>query len=111
MPEHLVPFGLAMPLGLITAELFSNSLKFAHPAGLPSKIEIVCSRDRADSLTLRYQDDGVGFPEGFEVRRDGKVGMKLIGSLSERLKATHSWSSDSLGMSFEIVAPIAGFGP
>ena len=28
--NQTVPFNVAMPLGLITAELFSNSLKYAH---------------------------------------------------------------------------------
>jgi two-component sensor histidine kinase len=110
-PEHVVPFGLALPLGLITAELLSNSLRYAHPAGLPTRVAIVCRRERADCLSFAYQDDGVGFPENFEVLRDGRMGMKLIKSLSERLKGDHRWSSDSLGMNFEIVAPMTGFGP
>jgi two-component sensor histidine kinase len=105
-PEHLVPFGLAMPLGLITAELLSNSLKYAHPAGVALKVEIVCRRRRADALSFTYQDDGVGFPESFDPMRDGAVGMKLIKSLSERLKGDYAWSSDSLGMGFSIVAPM-----
>jgi two-component sensor histidine kinase len=61
-------------------------------------------------LGFIYQDDGVGFPENFDPARDGKVGMKFIKSLSERLKGDCAWSSDSLGMGFSIVAPMAGFG-
>lgn len=110
VPEHLVRFDLAMPLGLITAELLSNSLKYAHPAGVPLKVEIVCRRPRADRLHFTYQDDGVGFPESFDPRRDGGVGMKFIKSLSERLKGDYGWSSDSLGMGFSILAPTAGPG-
>jgi two-component sensor histidine kinase len=109
-PEHVVPFSLAMPLGLITAELLSNSLRYAHPAGLPTRVEIVCSRGDGNTLTLNYQDDGVGFPENFELSRDGRLGMKLIKSLSDRLEGDHTWSSDSLGMNFEMVAPMSGFG-
>jgi two-component sensor histidine kinase len=105
-PEHLVPFGLAMPLGLITAELLSNSVNYAHPAGVPLKVEIVCRRRPADALSYSYQDDGVGFPEAFDPSRDGSVGMTFIKSLSERLKGDYAWSSDSLGMGFSIVAPL-----
>jgi two-component sensor histidine kinase len=106
LPEHLVPFGVAMPLGIITAELLSNSQKYAHPAGLPIKIEIACRRRRPDCLSLAYRDDGVGFPDGFDPLRDGKVGMHLVKSLSERLRARYAWSSDSLGMGFQIRIPM-----
>src|SRR6266478_162469 len=37
-PDWIMPFKLASVLGLIVAELFSNSLEYAHPAGVPVKI-------------------------------------------------------------------------
>lgn len=105
-PEHIVPFRLALPLGLITAELLSNSAKYSHPGGLPLRIRIRCRRDASDALTYLYQDDGVGFPDNFDVGRDGHVGMRLIKSLSERSRAAHHWSSGPSGLSFEMVAPM-----
>jgi two-component sensor histidine kinase len=40
-----VPAKTALSLGLITAELISNSLKYAHPAGLPTKISLSCAHE------------------------------------------------------------------
>jgi two-component sensor histidine kinase len=106
-PEHIVPFTAALPLGLITAELFSNSLKYAHPAGTPLKITISCCR-ADDGLSILYEDDGVGFPEVFDVKHDGHLGMKFIRVLSEQLKGTPKWLSDPLGIRFEMVVPAIG---
>jgi len=103
-PEHLVPFNAALPIGLITAELFSNSLKYAHPAGLPVKISVSCTRT-SDELTMRYEDDGVGFPEGFDISHDGHLGMRFIQSLCAQLRGVHTWFSDPLGIRFEIIVP------
>jgi two-component sensor histidine kinase len=100
--QHGVPFNVALPLGLITAELISNSLKYAHPAGLPVKISVSCSRTPADELILSYEDDGVGFPEAFDVLHDGHLGMRFIRSLSEQLGGKHEWTSDPLGVQFEM---------
>lgn len=104
-PEHIVPFNVALALGLLTAELFSNSLKYAHPTGLPVKISVSCSRTEADELLLSYDDDGVGFPEAFDITHDGHLGMRFIRSLSERLGGTHKWLSDPLGVQFELRFP------
>lgn len=103
--DTVVPFKLALPLGLIIAELFSNSLKYAHPAGLPVKISMTCNRTATGGLTIVYEDDGVGFPEGFDLLHDGHLGMRFIRSLSEQVRATPQWLSDPLGIRFEMNVP------
>jgi two-component sensor histidine kinase len=104
-PEHIVPFTMALPLGLITAELYSNSLKYAHPASVPVKITLSCVRSGKDRMIFAYEDDGVGFPEDFDIENDGHQGMRFIRLLSKQLAGTHEWQSDPLGIRFEISIP------
>lgn len=104
--DCLLPAKTALPLALITAELISNSLKYAHPTGLPTKITLSCRPGEKGDLTLVYEDDGVGFPEGFDVAEAGHVGMRLIQLLSKGIGAHHEWLSDPLGIRFEITLPI-----
>jgi two-component sensor histidine kinase len=104
-PHQTVPFSVAMPLGLITAELFSNSLKYAHPTGLPAKISVSCkpiAGDGPTALQFEYEDDGVGFPEHFDIANDGNLGMRFIRTLSEQLQGTQNWISDPLGVHFDL---------
>ena len=103
--DCLLPAKTALPLAFITAELISNSLKYAHPAGLPTKITLSCTSDQKGDLTIVYEDDGVGFPENFDVTQSGHTGMRFIQLLSKSLDARHEWLSDPLGVRFEIVLP------
>ena len=105
--EHIVPSKTAMALGLITAELFSNSLKYAHPAGLPTRITMSCSRSENAQLLIAYEDDGVGFPEGFDIYQDGHQGMQFIRLLTKQLAGTATWDSDPLGVRLEILVPMS----
>jgi two-component sensor histidine kinase len=103
--DQTVPFNVAMPVGLITAELFSNSLKYAHPTGLPAKISVSCkavAENGLPALLFEYEDDGVGFPEDFDISNDGNLGMRFIRSLSDQLHGTQKWISDPLGVHFEL---------
>ena len=100
-----VPAKTALPLALITAELVSNSLKYAHPAGLPTKISLSCRPDQRGDLTIVYEDDGVGFPEGFDINETGHMGMSLIRLLSKGLGGEPEWHSDALGIRFEMRLP------
>jgi two-component sensor histidine kinase len=104
--DYALPAKTALPLALITAELVSNSLKYAHPAGLPTRITLSCRRDEKDGLTIAYEDDGVGFPEGFDVNEAGHMGMNFIGLLSKGLGCEPAWHSDSLGIRFEMTLSI-----
>jgi two-component sensor histidine kinase len=101
-----LPAKIALPLALITAELVSNSLKYAHPAGLPTRISLSCAHEQKGSLKIAYEDDGVGFPENFDVTQSGHMGMSFIRLLSKGVGGHHEWQSDSLGIRFEIVLPI-----
>jgi len=103
--NQTVPFNVAMPLGLITAELFSNSLKYAHPTGLPAKIFVSCkaiAEAGLPALLFEYEDDGVGVPEGFDISNDGNLGMRFIRTLSQQIQGTQKWISDPLGIHFEL---------
>lgn len=109
-PEVGASFKIALPLGLIAAELFSNSLKYAHPAGLPAKIALSCAKVGASGIDFVYEDDGVGFPEGFNADQDGHLGMRFIRMLSDQLDAERRWESTPLGIGFTITVPPQGNG-
>lgn len=106
-PDCVLPVKTALPLALITAELISNSLKYAHPAGLPTRISLSCAREEKGRLTIAYEDDGVGFPEGFDVTQSGHTGMSFIHLLSKDVGGQYEWRSDPLGIRFEIAFPIS----
>jgi two-component sensor histidine kinase len=101
-----LPAKTALSLGLITAELVSNSLKYAHPAGLPTRISLSCATVGQGRLMIAYEDDGVGFPESFDATASGHMGMNFISLLSQSVGGHHEWQSDSLGICFKIVLPI-----
>jgi two-component sensor histidine kinase len=92
----------ALPLALIVAELISNSLKYAHPSGLPTAFTILCRRVDETGLEVVYEDDGVGFPEDFDMSAPGHMGMRLIELLSQSVSGACNWHSDPLGVRFEI---------
>jgi two-component sensor histidine kinase len=100
-----LPAKTALSLGLITAELISNSLKYAHPAGLQTKISLSCRCEEEGRLMIAYEDDGVGFPDDLDVNEAGHMGMNFIRLLSTGLSGHHEWHSDSLGVRFQIVLP------
>jgi two-component sensor histidine kinase len=58
---------------------------------------------RADNgrLRLTVADDGIGFPEGFNLRDQKSLGLRLLGTLARQLDATLT-SSGSGGASFEL---------
>ncbi|MFA4876410.1 MAG: PAS domain S-box protein [Methanoregula sp.] len=82
-----VDINTAIPLGLVINELFSNSLKHAFPEGRTGKITIRILEDQ-NELTITYQDNGVGFREGFDWQTAESLGFKLIRVLIDQLDGT-----------------------
>lgn len=105
-PDIVAPFTIVLPIGLIAAELFSNSLKYAHPAGIPLKSTLICTRLPGGVVSFVYEDDGIGFPDGFDLAQDGNLGMRFIRALTEQIGAQRSWESSPLGIRFEMRVPL-----
>lgn len=88
------------PLGLLAAELFSNSVKYAHPTGLPTIIRIGFSQAHDGMLTFVFEDDGVGLPESFDPAHEGSVGMRVVRGLSNQLRAQCQWQDTGIGLRY-----------
>ncbi len=104
--ELTVPANKALALGLITAELLANSIKYAHPTGIPTSIEVACRDERDGRITFLFEDDGIGFPEHFDPARSDSLGMKILESLSAQLHGRSQWQDLGIGLRFSCCFPV-----
>jgi two-component sensor histidine kinase len=95
-----------LTLGMLSSELITNSVKYAHPTGVPVKMAIGCEQN-AGQLVVEFADDGVGLPEGFDPAVDGGLGLRVVRSLTAQLGATIKFDSSPLGTRVRLEMPIA----
>lgn len=89
--ETPVGFNQAIPCGLTLHELLANSLKHAFPegrssTGAPPRVAIRCRPSPAGGFEMEVEDNGVGLPDGFEVRKSRTLGMQLVLTLVKQLR-------------------------
>jgi two-component sensor histidine kinase len=95
----------ALHAGLLTAELLTNASKYAHPSGVPVKVNVRCETKGDGSFMVEVTDDGVGFPENFDPATDGGLGFQLMRALANGLGAKLEFEHDSLGVCARFVKP------
>ena len=93
------------PITLILCEILTNSMKYAHPTGVPVKISVLCEASQKGVLEITVSDDGVGLPEGFDTAKDGGLGFQIVRALTTELNATLDVFSDELGSTFRLSVP------
>ncbi|RPI70911.1 MAG: PAS domain S-box protein [Ignavibacteriales bacterium] len=76
----------AIPLGLIINEIVSNSLKYAFPDGRTGKITLKLDLHRNDEYRMIVEDDGIGLPEKFDLKKTNTLGLQLVSSLVTQLE-------------------------
>lgn len=78
----------AIPCGLIVNELVTNALK--HAFSLPGRgsIEILMYRCEDELVELVVRDDGRGLPHGLEPRNSGTLGLELVHTFVDQLRAS-----------------------
>jgi two-component sensor histidine kinase len=83
MEDVPVLIDTAILCGLILNELVSNALKHAFPQGRAGRIEIHLQQTASEEIMLRVVDNGAGMPQGFDVRTQGQLGLRMIIALGE----------------------------
>lgn len=76
-----------IPIGLITNELVTNSLKYAFPKGRKGKITVGL-KEKDKQLILSVSDDGIGIPQNLDVATSNSFGYKLIQALTGQIQGT-----------------------
>ena len=91
--EIILDIDQATPCGLVLTELITNSLKHAFHDVPNGRIDIRIQMLAGQSIRLVFQDNGPGFPNGFDQESQDTMGMKLLRILIER-QLGGTWSID-----------------
>lgn len=84
----------AIPAGLIVAELLSNALSHAYPAGSePGAIRITQRSLEGGEYEVEVADDGIGLPSDLDVQTANSIGMLLIHILAGQLRGEVAFES------------------
>jgi len=78
----------AVPCGLIINELVTNCLKHAFPPGKTGRISIEFRSTGGGRIMLQVSDDGIGLPEGLDIKKMQTMGLGMIQALTEQLRGT-----------------------
>jgi len=78
----------AIPCALLLNELVSNALKHAFPDGRDGEIRVVFDREEdLGRYRLVVRDNGIGPPDGFDLRSGRSVGLQIVRLLTEQMRA------------------------
>ncbi|MEI7596034.1 MAG: histidine kinase dimerization/phosphoacceptor domain -containing protein [Bacteroidota bacterium] len=93
-----------LSLGLMINELITNSLKYAFLDQENPVISISLSKSNKDHLVFVYSDNGIGFPVGFDLKTNKRMGFEILYSLTSQIDGEIEVYSNS-GLNVEIVFP------
>lgn len=102
IPPIHVPVGDAAAIGMIVSEAYANCLIHAGAAASRAVSITISVVARAESLTIRVADDGLGIPAGATPAPG--LGLALIEALVDQLSGTHEIRPHS-GFELEVVCP------
>jgi PAS domain S-box-containing protein len=77
----------AIPCGLIVNELVTNALKHAFRGASSGSITLEMRKLDAGQVELSVRDDGQGLPPELDPRNSGSLGLDLVFTFAEQLRA------------------------
>lgn len=95
---------MAIPLGLITNELLSNSLKYAFAEHDAGEINILITNSELGRYKLRVTDTGKGLDDKLDIDKTKSLGLKLVKTLTRQINGELKITANP-GATFEIDFP------
>ncbi len=76
----------AIYCGLIITELITNAISYAFPNQRSGDVEIELRVDSNEMVYLFVKDNGIGFPEGFDLAQAQTLGLELVQDFTQQLR-------------------------
>lgn len=99
--DKMIDIDTIIPLGLMLNELITNCYKYAFEDKKEGCITIRFKQNEQFVL-LTVADNGVGLPEGFDIRQTHSLGLSLVRGLVRQLNGTLRYQTSTEGTTFEI---------
>jgi len=80
LDDVFVSYSKASTIALVVNELVTNSLKYAFIGRESGEIIIVC-RYHHESILIEISDNGIGFPEHFDINQSNGLGLSIVHSI------------------------------
>ncbi len=84
----------AVPIGLITNEAVTNSMKHAFTGQSDAAIDVRMCESSPGIFFLKISDNGIGLPPNLDIPKAGSLGLQLIQGLADSLEGSLQIYSD-----------------
>jgi PAS domain S-box-containing protein len=92
----------AVPVGLITNEIISNSLKYAFPGSRCGKVTVSLHKGQENSYELKISDTGVGMAKGVPRDKSPTLGFRLIKILTRQIGGNIEFATGEGGTTVQL---------
>ena len=97
----------AIPFALIVNELVTNIFKHAFRGKENGKI-IVHIYQKDEYIHFKIEDDGIGIPKDFNLKKSNSLGIQMIIMLSQQIKGEPVFDNNKPGTRFMLKFPVSG---
>ncbi|WP_332767688.1 sensor histidine kinase [Phenylobacterium sp.] len=94
-----------LPITQIAAEVITNAIKYAYPAGERGVILARCRRDESGTVWIEIADNGPGLPATFDPETGGGLGFRLLRALAKQVGAVMAFDLEGPGLRFQLTLP------
>lgn len=103
IPENIyLGLDTAIPLGLLTNEIITNSLLHGFPKQETGKIYIQIEEKEASVFNLLIGDNGIGYPKDLTLKNISTLGLNLVQKLTRQLSGNIEKDNSKKGCHYVI---------